>query len=89
MDFNLFDYLTEKKGAIAFNEVGTIYVKKGIILYQPPQRNTPIYEIVQGAIRIGTYSPIGEEVCYDILKTGDFLATSNTSTANLLNLPSP
>lgn len=47
-------------------------LEKGIILYQPPQRITPIYEIIQGAIRIGTYSPFGEEVCYDILKSGDF-----------------
>lgn len=72
MDFSLFEFLKERKGESISNEVKTLELDKGIIIYQPPQRITPIYEIVQGAIRIGTYSPLGEEVCYDILTPGDF-----------------
>lgn len=56
MDFSLFEFLKERKGESISNEVKTLELDKGIIIYQPPQRITPIYEIVQGAIRIGTYS---------------------------------
>lgn len=45
---------------------------KGHLIYRPPQRITPIFEIVAGAVKIGSYSPEGVEVCYDILKPGDF-----------------
>lgn len=52
-------------------------LEKGHLIYQPPQRITPIFEIVSGAVRIGSYSPEGEEVCYDILKPGDFFGNLN------------
>lgn len=50
----------------------TSILEKGHLIYQPPQRATPIFEILSGAVRIGSYSPEGVEVCYDILKPGDF-----------------
>ncbi|MFN3758212.1 MAG: Crp/Fnr family transcriptional regulator [Algoriphagus aquaeductus] len=71
MEFNLFEYL-RGKGEEGFTQVKPLEIEKGILLYQPPQRDTPIYEIVKGAIRIGSYSLQGEEICYDILKPGDF-----------------
>jgi CRP-like cAMP-binding protein len=45
---------------------------RGIYLYQPPVKFTPIYEIVSGLVKIGTYSSDGKEVCFDILGPGDF-----------------
>lgn len=72
MEFSLFEFLKDREIEGLSTEVKNLELEKGIILYQPPQRITPIYEIIHGAIRIGTYSPLGEEVCYDILKTGDF-----------------
>lgn len=71
MEFNLFEYL-RGNGEEGFTQVKPLEIEKGILLYQPPQRVTPIYEIVKGAIRIGSYSLQGEEICYDILKPGDF-----------------
>lgn len=72
MDFSLFEFLKDRESERLSTDVKKLEMEKGIILYQPPQRITPIFEIIQGAIRIGTYSPLGEEVCYDILKSGDF-----------------
>ena len=71
MDFSLFNYLKENE-VEGISQVKALEIEKGELLYQPPQRITPIYEIVKGAIRIGSYSPNGEEICFDILKPGDF-----------------
>lgn len=54
------------------DDVRILEIEKGAFLYRPPQRITPIFEIVAGVVKIGTYSAEGEEVCYDILKPGDF-----------------
>lgn len=72
MSFSLFELLVDKELEIGSYTQSFMDVEKGIFLYRPPQRITPIYEIIQGAVRIGTYSPLGEEVCYDILQPGDF-----------------
>ncbi|MFN3999185.1 Crp/Fnr family transcriptional regulator [Algoriphagus sp.] len=67
-----FEYLVEERIAVSERLLEMITLEKGHFLYQPPQRITPMYEIVSGAVKIGAYSPEGEEVCYDILKPGDF-----------------
>lgn len=72
MMFGPFEYLIEERIAVSERLLETIILEKGHFLYQPPQRITPIFEIVSGAVKIGSYSPEGEEVCYDILKPGDF-----------------
>ncbi|MCH7398025.1 Crp/Fnr family transcriptional regulator [Belliella sp. DSM 107340] len=43
------------------------YYKKGEYLYNPPHKPNEMFQIFEGAIKIGTYSEDGEEVCYDIL----------------------
>lgn len=72
MKYGPFNYLEEEKRKVSKSLLDTICVERGHFIYQPPQRITPIYEIVTGAVKIGAYSPKGEEVCYDILKPGDF-----------------
>lgn len=67
-----FSYLVEEKIEVSKRLLETVQLEKGHLIYQPPQRITPIFEIVSGAIKIGSYSPEGEEVCYDILRPGDF-----------------
>ncbi len=67
-----FEILQEKLDSTILGEIRLMEIEKGAFLYQPPQRITPIFEIVAGVIKIGSYSPEGEEVCYDILKPGDF-----------------
>ena len=72
MELSLYEFLVESDEEGLSLKVKTLVEGKGIILYQPPQRITPIYEIIKGAIRIGSYSSNGGEICYDILKPGDF-----------------
>jgi CRP-like cAMP-binding protein len=52
-------------------------VEKGVYLYQPPVKTTPIYEIVSGIVKIGSYTQAGEEVCFDILGSGEFFGNLN------------
>lgn len=72
MRFSPYDFLSSWDTDSLRKNVSEVELEKGTILYRPPQRVTPIYEIVKGAVRIGTYSPDGMEVCYDILKPGEF-----------------
>jgi CRP-like cAMP-binding protein len=72
MSYGPFTYLTEEGIKVAGRLLETIHLEKGHLIYQPPQRITPIFEIVSGAVKIGSYSPEGVEVCYDILRPGDF-----------------
>jgi CRP-like cAMP-binding protein len=67
-----FNYLIEAGIEVSGKLMESVHLEKGHLIYQPPQRITPIYEIISGAVKIGSYSPQGEEVCYDILKPGDF-----------------
>lgn len=72
MKYGPFNYLTEEGIEVSGKLVESIHLGKGHLIYQPPQRITPIFEIVSGAVKIGSYSPDGVEVCYDILRPGDF-----------------
>lgn len=71
MSHGFFKYLSEEGLEINLTSE-IIHLDKGHLIYQPPQRITPIFEIIKGAVKIGSYSPEGVEVCYDILKPGDF-----------------
>ncbi|WP_192347999.1 Crp/Fnr family transcriptional regulator [Algoriphagus sp. Y33] len=72
MEFSPYNFLSVHNPEAIGNYVNTVEFEKGELLYQPPQRITPIYEIVKGVVKIGTYSPMGMEVCYDILRPGEF-----------------
>lgn len=41
-------------------------------IYRPPNNESFIYEIVSGAVKLGSYSEQGEEYVYDVLQQGDF-----------------
>ena len=72
MKYGPFAYLAENGIEVNGKLLETIQLKKGHLIYQPPQLITPIFEIVCGAVKIGSYSPEGNEVCCDILRPGDF-----------------
>lgn len=72
MDQGLFKYLADQGCEVNAKSIASIHWDKGHLIYRPPQRITPIFEIIKGAVKIGSYSPEGDEVCYDILKAGDF-----------------
>jgi CRP-like cAMP-binding protein len=72
MEFSPFCYLSMNRPDRVSRQVVSKSFAKGIYLYQPPLQFTPIYEIVSGLVKIGTYSSDGKEVCFDILGPGDF-----------------
>lgn len=70
--FSLFDYL---KINLKINNPGSIsevIIEKNNHIYKPPNNEGFIYEIVSGAVKLGSYSDKGEEYVHDILKGGDF-----------------
>ena len=62
MKYGPFTYLAEKGIEVSGRLLETIQLEKGHLIYQPPQLITPIFEIVYGAVKIGSYSPEGNEV---------------------------
>lgn len=72
MKYSLSHYLIDEGILVNPNFVKSVRMEKGFLIYRPPQRITPIFEILKGVVKIGSYSTEGEEVCYDILKPGDF-----------------
>ncbi len=49
-----------------------VVIEKNSHIYRPPNNEGFIYEIVSGAVKLGSYSEQGEEYVYDILQKGDF-----------------
>ena len=45
---------------------------KGVIVYQPGDEQSHIHVIEKGVVKIGSYSPDGERVVYDVLQPGEF-----------------
>ena len=52
-------------------------LKKGNTLYSAPQRFTNIYEIINGAVKLGRLSPKGKECVYEIVTPGEFFGNLN------------
>ncbi len=77
MKYGPYYYMVDEGITVSNKSMEFIRFEKGHLIYQPPQSITPIFEIVGGAVKIGTYSPEGLEVCYDILKPGDFFGNLN------------
>ncbi|MDP5230069.1 MAG: Crp/Fnr family transcriptional regulator [Cellulophaga sp.] len=53
-------------------EIKENLIEKNNHIYKPLNNNGFIYEIVSGAVKLGSYSEQGEEYVYDILQKGDF-----------------
>lgn len=51
--------------------------EKGVYIYQPGDAQTHIHLIQRGVVKIGSYSPDGERVAYDILQPGEFFGDLN------------
>lgn len=69
---NLYDYLRDVCQDSLATNIQERVVNAQTILYQPPQRVTPIFEVVRGVVKVGSHSSKGEEVTHYVLKPGDF-----------------
>lgn len=70
--FSLYDYLLKAGGKICIESTTEILISKNDHVYKPPQNEGFIYEILEGAVKLGSYSEQGEEYVHDILQKKDF-----------------
>ncbi|WP_299672050.1 Crp/Fnr family transcriptional regulator [uncultured Polaribacter sp.] len=70
--FSLYDYLKNDLQLNLNHLVTEIEVSKNDYLYRPPIIENFIYEIVDGAMKLGSYKESGEEYVYDVIHSGDF-----------------
>lgn len=70
--FCFYSYLLDKFKNEKPLEIKENLIEKNNHIYKPPNNNGFIYEIVSGAVKLGSYSEQGEEYVYDILQKGDF-----------------
>lgn len=62
------------------DEPAKLYLRrfdKGTYVYQPGDAQTHIYLIESGVVKIGSYSPNGDLVIYDVLQPGEFFGNLN------------
>ena len=74
MQLSLSDYLLNQATP------GNVRVRKfdkGAYVYQPGDEQTHIHLIEKGVVKIGSYSPDGERVVYDVLQPGEFFGDLN------------
>ncbi|MCR1025664.1 Crp/Fnr family transcriptional regulator [Cellulophaga baltica] len=67
-----YNYLKKQNHLNIIDHVKEFTVKRNEYIYSPPFTDNFIYEIVSGAIKLGSYSESGEEYVYDVIQTGDF-----------------
>jgi len=70
--FCFYTYLLDKFKNKKHLEIKEIVIEKNNHIYKPPNNDSFIYEIVSGAVKLGSYSEQGEEYVYDVLQKGDF-----------------
>lgn len=70
--FQLFDYLKNHLQIDTQESVEEVIVRKNEYVYHTLMKRQSIYEIVEGSVKLGSYSDIGDEFVYDVLYHGDF-----------------
>jgi CRP-like cAMP-binding protein len=70
--FSLFDYLKINLKINYPGSISEVIIAKNNHIYKPPNNEGFIYEIISGAVKLGSYSEQGEEYVYDVLHKGDF-----------------
>ncbi|MFI8379491.1 Crp/Fnr family transcriptional regulator [Leeuwenhoekiella sp. NPDC079379] len=70
--FCLYAYLKDSNYHKLEDRSKLITFKKGTYIYQPPANQGYIYQIVSGAVKLGSYTETGTEFVHDIIHTGDY-----------------
>jgi CRP-like cAMP-binding protein len=71
--FKLYEHLTHstKYRSSLQDRVSNLELKKGDYVYKPSEELFTAYEVVKGALKIGSYAKDGTECTFEILKPGD------------------
>lgn len=70
--FDVHNHIFSTKNRLAKNSITEIVLSKMEHIYRPPDNEGCIYEIVTGAVKLGSYSENGESYIHDVVKKGDF-----------------
>ncbi|WP_339864269.1 Crp/Fnr family transcriptional regulator [uncultured Algoriphagus sp.] len=70
--FNFFEHITSLNPNRSFGNVREIIVKKNEYIYNPSSDHLYMYEIIEGAVKLGSYTEDGEEFTFDVLIKDDF-----------------
>lgn len=71
-NFNFFETISTIHQDEIFGKVSEAIIKKNEFLYDPSSEHLYIFEILEGAIKLGSYTDDGEEFTFDVLLKGDF-----------------
>ncbi|PRX54957.1 CRP-like cAMP-binding protein [Flagellimonas meridianipacifica] len=71
--FNLYHYLEQDTSYNLENVVSEFTLDKNKCLYKPPTQHLFIYEVINGAIKLGSYTLDGKEFVYDVVSSNDFI----------------
>lgn len=70
--FDLFNYISTNHSSESFGKIREITVKKNEYIYNPSSEHLYIFEILDGAVKLGSYTDDGEEFTFDVLLSTDF-----------------
>lgn len=76
-EIGLYNYLLSKDIPGLKEKTSYHMLKKHSWLYSAPQQFTNIYEIINGAVKLGRLSPKGKECVYEIVTPGEFFGNLN------------
>jgi len=67
----LYDYLKNKSDYDLSEVIKEVTIPKGQPIYIPGQSTFYIYEIISGAVKLGSYGSQGQNVTYDVISAPD------------------
>ena len=71
-NFDLFSEINNSNIQFHKEHILEINVKKNGYIYLPPNKENYIYEVIQGAVKLGGYSDNGESFVYEVLPHTEF-----------------
>jgi len=70
--FSIYEHLKAADKYDLDEHIRTIEVRKGEYVYLPSEPMNSMFEVMQGVIKLGSYSEEGTETVYEILQPGEF-----------------
>ena len=72
LGFDFYAYISTSHSSQSFGKIREVSVKKNDYIYTPSSDHLYMYEILDGAIKLGSYTEDGEEFTFDVLLANDF-----------------
>ena len=72
VDFNFYEVISGLFQEEMFGKVREMTIRKNEYIYDPSSEHLYIFEVLEGAIKLGSYTEEGEEFTFDVVLKGDF-----------------